>query len=491
MFQAQRKMPDTTISKNDLHSHSHAQNRFAVIPTLEKLNANPRYAGRGVRIAFLDSGFYPHPDFVGRVAAFYDISGEERSLQSILEPKGYQWHGTQTVVSCAGNGSLSNGIYRGLAHEAELVLVKVSENGRVGDESIEKGLRWAIANREKYNIRVLNISLGGDKDACTSESRINKFAEELVRQGVVITVAAGNSVGTSLLPPANAPSVITVGGYTDDNHLNSAEYDLYNSSFGATADGIVKPEIIAPAMYVAAPILPETEDYRCAETLSMLAAAPDYSFRSLVKEFWKDADLESDVLNMNDEAARKLVDYALHRRKIVATHYQHVDGTSFAAPITASVAAQMIEAHPDLTPATIKNILISTASKLSNHPAIRQGFGILNAGLAVEKAIDEQHFLDGENYGPPRIEGSKIVFGYHDDAASEVALVGDFNNWRQDTNKFSKCGDGLWRAYIPCQPGGKYRYKFVVDDKRWTEDTSHGFKEEDGYGGFNSILLIE
>jgi serine protease AprX len=480
-----------TIGKNLKHDHLHIQNRFAVIPTADKLHANLGYAGRGVRIAFLDSGFYPHPDYAERVVCFHDISEEERSFHSIIEPKGHHWHGTQTVVSCAGDGSLSDGVYRGLAYEAELVLVKISKNGRISDESIEKGLQWVIENREKYKIRVLNISLVGDCDLGSSESRIIRLAEELVGQGVVIAVAAGNSTETRSIPPANSPSVITVGGYSDENRYISSDHELYHSSFGETIDGFVKPEIIAPAMYVAAPILPGTDDYDKAEILSMLAAAPDYSFRSLLDEFWKEAGLEEDILRIDIDAARKLAEYTLYRRKVIATHYQHVDGTSFATPITASVAAQMLETNPKLTPAAVKNILTSTASRLAGHPAIRQGFGVLDAGLAVEKALDEEHFLEAEAFGPPRIVGAKIVFNHHDDLAVSVNLAGDFNDWKEKTIAFAKCSDGLWKAEIPCQPSGKHTYKFLIDRHRWTEDASHGFKEEDGYGGFNSILMIE
>src|SRR5438105_15719091 len=67
------------------------------------------------------------------------------------------------------------------------------------------------------------------------------------------------------LPPANSPSVITVGGYDDKNDLDPSTIDLYHSNFGPTADGTVKPEIIAPAIWIAAPILPGTELYEKAE----------------------------------------------------------------------------------------------------------------------------------------------------------------------------------------------------------------------------------
>lgn len=484
-------MLDANFFQTNKHEHSHAQNRFAVIPTVEKLNADLRFSGKGVCIAFLDSGFYPHADFADRVIAFHDVAGEEKSFNSIISPRGFHWHGTQTVTSCAGNGTLADGVYKGLASDAELVLVKVSKNGGISDESIEKGLLWVLLNREKYNIRVLNISLGGEMDASFAESRINALAEELINAGVCITVAAGNSAGEAVIPPANCPSVITVGGFSDENQFSKDGFELYHSNFGTTIDGIVKPEIIAPAMFVAAPILPDTEDYRIAETLSMLASAPDYAFRILLDEYWEKAALPDSIGFHGNDSARALIEEKLRQRKVIATHYQHVDGTSFAAPITASVIAQMLEANPHLTPLAVKNILISTATKLLNQPNLRQGFGVLNARSAVEDALRETHFLEAENYSQPRLDGEKIIFYYHDDSAENVFLVGDFNNWRRDEIQFTKSADGVWQAEIISITSGKYRYKFFVNNEFWTEDASHGLKEEDGFGGFHSILIVE
>ncbi len=472
------------------HDHPHSQHPNAVIPTPERLNADPTYSGRGVTIAFLDSGFYPHPDIADRVIAFHDIHGEEKSLEEIDEPLGHHWHGTQTVVSCAGNGLLSEGIYRGLAHESQLVLVKVSDRGRISDASIEQGLRWVIENRARYGIRILNISLGGDADVGLGESNINRLIEELIDAGVVTTVAAGNSDSTRSIPPASSPSAITVGGYTDQNQFEQSEFDLYHSSFGATADGHIKPEIIAPAMYIAAPIMPGTDDHRVAETLSILLATPDYSFHKLLETSLVNAGLDPSILGLSNDGARRMIEAELKNRKVVATHYQHVDGTSFAAPITASVAALMLQANPSLTPVMVKDLLIATAHRLGGHPTVRQGFGILDARSAVELASREEHSFDRRKYFPPRIERNHILFCFHDDAAQKVTLCGDFNGWDRESIQFARKGDGLWHAAIHCLPAGSYRYKLLIDGIRWTEDPSHGLKEDDGLGGFNSILPI-
>ena len=474
------------------HNHQHTPNRFGVIPTSVRLNANPEYTGKGVTLAFLDSGFYPHPDLVtpvNRVVAYEDL---ERGAALTTGPvESWQWHGTQTSVAAAGNGQLSNGVYRGLAHEAELVLVKVSERGRITEENIAQGIQWVIANRERFNIRVLNISLGGDEDVPCSRSIVDQAAEEAISQGIVVVAAAGNSgaEGRHSIPPANSPSVITVGGYTDHNKLNGTDRDLYHSNFGMTADGTVKPELVASAMWVAAPILPGTRSYERAEALSRLAAAVDYELPDLAHELKEAAALPEQVANADATGIRAYVDAALQQEKIVAAHYQHVDGTSFAAPIVTSVVAQMIQANPALTPGAIKNILISTADRIVTKPVIRQGYGVVNASRAVEFARTELHALNVVGCKPPRVENGRLMFVFHDDSAHSVSVAGDFNGWSQTSLKRNQ--SGLWFTEIDVPRPGRFEYKFIINGQRWIEDPSNGMKATNDYGGLNSVLVIE
>jgi serine protease AprX len=478
------------------HNHQHTPNRFGVIPTAVRLNANPEYTGKGVTVAFLDSGFYPHPDLVtpvNRVVAYEDLMGERRSVFSTESVESWQWHGTQTSVVAAGNGQLSNGTYRGLAHEAELVLVKVSERGRISEENIARGIKWIIAHRERYNIRVLNISLGGDDDVPCSKSIVDQAAEEAISQGIAVIAAAGNSGadGRHSIPPANSPSVMTVGGYTDHNQLNGSEPGLYHSNFGFTADGTVKPEIVAPAMWVAAPILPTTRVYERAEALSRLAAAVDYELRDLARELKEAAGLPERVANSDATGIRGYVEAALQQDKIVAAHYQHVDGTSFAAPIVASVVAQMIQANPRLTPGAIKNILVSTADRIVSEPVIRQGYGVVNARRAVEFAKTEHHALNVVGCKPPRVENGRLMFVFHDDSAQSVSVAGDFNGWSHVATPLKRNDSGLWFTEIVVPRAGRFEYKFIINGRRWLEDPSNGMKAPDNYGGLNSVLVIE
>lgn len=475
------------------HDHQHSPNRFGVIPTAIRLNANPEFTGKGVTVAFLDSGFYPHPDLINRVIAYEDLTGERRRLLSTDSVESWQWHGTQTSVTAAGNGHLSNGVYRGLAHDSELVLVKVSKGGRITEDRIAEGIHWVIANRERYNIRVLNISLGGDEDVPCSKSIIGQAAEEAISHGIVVVAAAGNSgaEGRHSIPPANSPSVITVGGYTDHNQLNGNELGLYQSNFGVTADGTVKPEIVAPAMWVAAPILPGTKLYERAEALSRLTAAVDYELPGLARELERAVELPEPIVNSDAIRIRAYVEKALQQQKIVAAHYQHVDGTSFAAPIVTSIVAQMIQANPTLTPGAVKNILISTADRIMTELVIRQGYGVVNARRAVELATTETHALNVVGCKPPRVENGHLVFVFHDDSANSVSVAGDFNGWSRVATPLKRNESGLWFTEIAVPRTGRFEYKFIINGQRWIEDPSNGMKAPNNYGGLNSVLVVE
>jgi len=488
-------MQTNASNGKEQHDHQHGLNRFAVIPTALRLQADAERTGRGVTMALIDSGFYPHSDLtepVNRIIATADVTQRDNRLELNGRPHDWDWHGTQTSVVAAGNGRLSDGTYRSLAPEAQVVLIKASDRGKITEENIAAGFKWVTQNKERYNIRVVSISLGGDEDVPYATNIVDQAAEAAVQQGLVVVVAAGNSGCTDQpkpVPPANSPSVITVGGYSDNNKLHNQNLDLYCSSYGVTADGFLKPEIIAPAIWVAAPILPGTANYNRAEALSQIAAAPDFQLTAFVREIWQQAELPEALQFDSPEKIRATVEALLRENKIVATHYQHVDGTSFAAPIVASVVAQMLEANPNLTPTTVKQILIATADRIPGAPLARQGYGMLNVRRAVDYAGREMHRLEHDHFQPPRVESGKIIFFYHNDKAERVMLAGDFNNWNATQIRFTRT-NGIWRAEIAAPQSGRYHYKFVVDGERWLDDPSNGLKAPDNYGGFNSVLNV-
>jgi serine protease AprX len=296
-----------------------------------------------------------------------------------------------SVVAC-GNGWLSNGIYRGLASEARLVLVKVGSARRIRHEDIHRGIEWVIRNRRRYGIRIVNVSCGGDYEASYLEDALSRAAEAATRAGLLVVAAAGNlgdKPGHPVLPPASAPSVLTVGGLDDKNRLPFSGYDIYRSSYGPTVDGLQKPEVIAPGIWVAAPILPGTPTAGQAALLARLASAPDAELPALLRDSrGTDTDLDA-AAHLEPPLVRQLVAAKIRDNKVISGAYKHVDGTSFAAPIVSSLAALMLEVNPELTPGQLKRLLVQTARRLPHVAVDRQGWGVVDARRALAAAGHE------------------------------------------------------------------------------------------------------
>ena len=362
-------------------------------PLASRLSTNSEFTGRGITIAFIDSGFHSHPDLTeprNRILVHYDVRADTATPRECPPPDASSWHGMMTSVVCAGNGHLSSGRYKGLAKDAEVVLLKAGTVGRIAHHDIRRGIEWAIKHREEYAIRVLNISCGGDYEATYVDDPICRAVEEATRVGIVVVAAVGNAgwdTSHRVLPPASSPAAITVGGIDDAKDATPGRVGMYHSSYGPTIDGLQKPEVVAQANWVVAPILPETPTSAQAQLLDSLArsASDEEAKEPLLANPGVDSELDA-VVNRESYFLKNLVDIKRRDQKIVSGHYKYVDGTSFAAPIVSAVVAQMLEANPQLSPYQVKKILIDTASRLPNVPVDRQGWGVINPAKAVAKA---------------------------------------------------------------------------------------------------------
>lgn len=365
-----------------------------VLSTPLRLDADERFTGRGVTIAFLDSGFYPHVDLttpVNRILAYRNMLHDDGDLTSLFQPDVASWHGMMTSVVAAGNGSLSNGFYRGIASEADVVLIKLARTGRITDENIREGLEWVFENRERFNIRVVNISAGGDDEQSYLHDPLSQLVEECSAAGITVVCAVGNAghePGHPVVPPASAPSCIAVGGLDDNNSINRARRGMYRSSYGPTIDGLQKPEVIASSIWVPAPILPNTPTSAQAELLDSLDKSEDDELHRIIAEnSGIDPELDA-AFDRPVHSIRQIITLKLRRENVITKHYKYVDGTSFSAPIVSSIVAQMLEANPELTPSQVKKILISTAERLPHYEVDRQGWGVVDPRKAVEAALE-------------------------------------------------------------------------------------------------------
>ena len=468
---------------------------FIILPSGLRLDADPRYTGKGITICFIDSGFYLHPDIVSfrnRVKKVMDITKPDREPEFFRLPHNESWHGTMTSVVCAGDGYLSKGLYKGIACDAELVLLKVQDDtGQLHTQYIIDALQWVIDNYKEYGIRIVNISLGADRVTSYKESKIDQLAELLIKNGVTVIAASGNDEQDLIKTPADSPNVITVGGIDDENNLEK-ESKLYHSTFGQTTDGFTKPELVAHAIWIAAPVLPGTKEKKEAEILYSFLQTNDDELKSELLLNSSHTRLDERVYGSNDVTfIRQCIEQRIQTAKYISPAYMHVDGTSFAAPLVTAVVAQLLEANSTLTPLMVRQILLSTAKRIDGVAAERQGFGVIRPRKAILKTLKREIIM--KPYPSPEVNARQntISFYVQNECASQISLAGTFNHWAQDVLLMEPGKNGIWKIEIPMLPAGRYHYKFFVDDKMWMEDIDNPYREPDGFNGFNSILVIE
>lgn len=468
---------------------------FIILPTALRVDTDPRFTGKGVTICFIDSGFYPHPDLntiSSRIKAIVDITSKTNDSDSTANIQ-CMWHGTMTSVVCAGDGFLSNGLYKGIANESDLVLIKAQdEEGNISTDNISKALEWVLMHHKEYNIRIINISVAGDEEISYTTSQIDLLAEQLIAEGIVIVAAVGNDVRGSIKPPANAPHVITVGGINDDNLLESSRRSMYHSTYGITLDGLMKPELVAQAIWIAAPISPNTKEHEESVALHSLLSSLDKGFDNELCTDKLKKYIDAPFMEGNDLLSiREAIVKRIQSCKFISPHYMHVDGTSFAAPIVSSVIAQLLEVNPKLNPSAIREILFSTAERMKELPAEPQGYGVLQPRKAILKALKNVNMFSVND--SPYIDRQKktIAFYVQHDSALQITLAGTFNDWSREVLPMQPGLYGIWKIEIPILPEGKYHYKFFVDDQFWIEDVLNPYQEPDGFNGFNSVLHIQ
>jgi hypothetical protein len=221
------------------------------------------YTGSGSVVAIIDTGI--DSDHVGlddidddnntndpKVIAFYDPVNTPE-LTNGTEVKAYddQGHGTHCAGITAGTGA-PDYQYKGVAPMAQLVGVKVLDSGGSGSfATVMAGMEWTVDKKHIFNIRAASMSLGGPgaiEWTSSEEESVNRMGNEMMREGVALFIAAGNSaLSAQIGTPGSAEDVITVGSL--DKNTAIAVY----SSQGPTEEGRVKPNIAFVGSSVMAP----------------------------------------------------------------------------------------------------------------------------------------------------------------------------------------------------------------------------------------------
>ncbi len=301
------------------------------------------YFGKGIGVAVVDTGVALHKDFIEggrRITAFADF------INHRSDPYDDNGHGTHVSGIIGGNGYSSKGKYMGIAPECNIIGIKVLDkrgDGNISD--VLAGLQWIIDNRKKYNIRIVNISVGtSSKDSLDENSLLVQGVNAVWDSGIVVVVAAGNNGPgpMSISTPGISRKVITVGS-SDDNTavevFGSGRTKDY-SGRGPTPFCIKKPDIVAPGSNI---ISCNISRYPSRGKNGELHTAPT----------------EAPMM------------------------YTVKSGTSMATPVVTGAVALLIGAHPELTNREVKLKLRGCAVNLGQHWE-KQGWGLLNVRKLLE-----------------------------------------------------------------------------------------------------------
>jgi serine protease AprX len=300
------------------------------LPGLDKVWAQG-FTGKGQTVAVIDSGIFPHPDIKDRVVGYLDLAQGKTKLGDT------QGHGTHVAGIVAGSGKKSNGTIKGVAPEANLVGVRIASV-----EDAINGIDWVVANKDKFGIGVVNLSLGEVPKQKAQDDPWCKAVQRAIDAGLTVVVAAGNegALGPrTIATPGISPNAITVGGVDDQGTSNPADDVIYqDSSLGPSIDGLQKPDVMAPAICVYS-------------TLSPGSVRDDRS------------------------------------KPHVGSDYIAMVGTSMATPAVAGLVALLKQARPDLSPADLKSILTQSVYRGPNKLPIVQADAALQLAQKWSGAV--------------------------------------------------------------------------------------------------------
>lgn len=364
--------PNSTLEFN--YGRSLNQAEIINVPAVHSLG----FDGTGVLIASLDAGFdnLQHPCFErmrSKGLRTYDFVNGDTIVADGPGRIGNGRHGTLTLSLVCG---FDPGFLVSPAFNSKFILAKTEIDGieiRIEEDNWIAAAEWA----DSLGADIITSSLGYDVfdppyPSYTWEMMdgqtplITRAADLAVSKGIVVVISAGNGgyneFHNTLSAPADGDSVITVGSVT------SAGYRADYSSVGPTADGRIKPDVMA---------------------------------------------MGSNVYTARFGAGN--------------TGYSGIyTGTSLSCPMVAAVCALMLHANPDLSPVDVRNILRNTSHNHTS-PDNLVGWGIVDALAAVKNSLTVNNIVPTEyqlyqNYPNPFNPSTTLKFNLNRSANVSIVI---------------------------------------------------------------------
>ena len=318
--------------------------------------------GAGVTVALIDTGiadeaYAPGGALAGRVRSVADPvrqGGGEVACVNFSGETGDKacddtfGHGTFMAGLIAGDGAGSAGRYLGVAPQAQLISVKIA--GKDGSADVSKvlaAIQWVVSFSDRYDIEVLNLSLGTNSKAPYTLDPLNLAVQRAWTAGLTVVVSASNTgpARGTITKPADDPLVLTVGAVDDRQTPGTSDDRLPRfSGRGPAFPGVeglehAKPDVVAPGARVISLVSPDS-------TIEKMQTA----------------------------------------RGVAALRggYRRGSGTSMAAAVTSGLTALLLQAKPAWEPDQVKHALMSSAVKVASDDVEAVGRGLVHGPSALK-----------------------------------------------------------------------------------------------------------
>lgn len=338
--------------------------------------------GRGVGVAVIDSGIYPHEDINDAVVARVDFVDPTRNGSELAkDPYGHGTHVAGIIAGRAVPSPNGDGFFGGLAPGAHLISLRVLDHKGSGKSSdVIAALEWCEEHQAEFGIRVVNLSLGQAIAEPFADDPLDQAVERAWRAGLVVVSAAGNAgmIGNgygTISSPANDPLVIAVGALDDRGTVDRRDDEtaLFSSRGPTRFDFILKPDLLAPGTRIVSLRVPQS---------TLDRSLPD---------------------------ARVALNSAGQGRAFEPRYFE-MSGSSMSTAMVSGAAAIMLETDPTLSPDDVKARLMRHAEHLGAQDIYTRGAGAIDVGMAL---LGDEHVLAAAS---PAISVT---------AASAAVVIGD------------------------------------------------------------------
>ncbi|MEV3933104.1 S8 family serine peptidase [Streptomyces sp. NPDC049944] len=298
------------------------------------------YDGKGTTVAVLDTGIdADHPDVKDRVK-------KTRSFVPGEEVDDKNGHGTHVASTVAGSGAASDGVNKGVAPGADLIVGKVLGNeGSGADSGIIEAMEWAKAE----GADVVSMSLGSSIPDDGTDPMSQAVDALSADGGPLFVVAAGNAYGAGTIgSPGSAESALTIAAV--DKQDGRADF----SSMGP-----------------------------------------------LVRSHGLKPDLSAPGVDINAAASQSVPG--------IEGMYQSLSGTSMATPHVAGAAAILKQRHPAWSGQRLKDALMSSSKELPDYTPYEQGTGRLDVKAAIDTTIEATGSVEVASYDWPHSASDPVA----------------------------------------------------------------------------------